>query len=416
MHPVAVKEQTPQQVGFYRVAEEIGRGQVAVVYRATDTLYDREVALKVLHPYFAHYLAFVRHFIAEGREMARLHHPNIVPLLDAGQAGGVTYIAQDLVIGGTLADLLRARNGPFTIDETLAVVEQVAAGLDYAHHQGLLHRNLKPSNIFVADQGRVQLADFSALWQGSSPLPANFAVGSPAFMAPEQARGESTFDQRADIYSLGVIAFLMLTGRLPFVADNALVLLRKVVDEPPPLANELNPALPASLAQTLCQVLAKQPQARYVTAGAFAQALGVAADQPPPRPALAVVSPPLPVSAQAAETVLPLPLAQASIATEATLRPDWRILTLLGILGTVLVALVLNAAFYYVDARLTPIEQTEPRPPAPKWPLTRPRLPHQHHPMPCAPLNKQKRARLCWRCRWCIFYPPCRRPPPRRLG
>lgn len=359
MHPVAVKEQTPHQVGFYQLGEEIGRGPVAVVYRATDTLYDREVALKVLHPYFAHYLAFVRHFIAEGREMARLHHPNIVPLLDAGQADGVSYIVQDLVIGGTLADMLRARNEPFTVDETLAVVEQVAAGLDYAHHQGLLHRNLKPSNIFVADQGRVQLADFSAAWPGSSPLSANFPVGDPAFMAPEQARGDGVLDQRADIYTLGVLAFRMLTGRLPFVADNPLVLLRKIVDEPPPQADQLNPALSPLLTQVLDQVLAKQPQARYVTASAFAQALGGAADRPMQRPSSTLAPVAFTTPPESPDTPLLIPQQPEKTLTEAKLRPDWRILTLLGILGTVLVALLLNAAFYYLNARLAPLERTE---------------------------------------------------------
>jgi serine/threonine-protein kinase len=153
---------------------------------------------------------------------------NIVQTYEAGQADGVTYVAQELVTGGALADVLRARGGPFTLDETIAVLEQVAPGLDYAHRQGHLHRNLKPSNIFFADRGRVQIADFCATLATSGAVPANYSVGLPAFMAPEQARGDGNMDQRADIYSLGVVTCLMLTGRLPFEADNPLILLRKI--------------------------------------------------------------------------------------------------------------------------------------------------------------------------------------------
>jgi serine/threonine-protein kinase len=273
MQPLAVKAVELQQIGVYQLGEEIGRGNVAVVYRATDTLYDREVALKVLHPYFAHYLSFVRHFIAEGREGMRLRHPNIVQVYDAGQSDGVAYIAQELITGGTLADMIQARGGPFTHDETMAVVEQAAAGLDYAHHLGCLHRNLKPSNIFFADHGRVQIADFSAAIAPGAALPANYPVGTPIFMAPEQARGDATIDQRADIYSLGAVAFLMLSGRPPFEAENPLVLLRKIIEESPPLLERVQPAIDPALAQTVSQVLAKRPSARFVTASAFAQAL-----------------------------------------------------------------------------------------------------------------------------------------------
>jgi eukaryotic-like serine/threonine-protein kinase len=313
MQPVAVKEVELQQIGVYQLGEEIGRGNVAVVYRATDTLYDREVALKVLHPYFAHYLSFVRHFIAEGREGMRLRHPNIVQVLDAGQSDGVAYIAQELITGGTLADMIQARGGPFGHDETMAVIEQAAAGLDYAHHLGCLHRNLKPSNIFFADHGRVQIADFSATIAPGAALPANYPVGTPIFMAPEQARGDATIDQRADIYSLGAVVFLMLSGRAPFEAENPLVLLRKIIEESPPLLERLQPAIDPALAQTVSQVLAKRPSARFVTANAFAQALArgsatTAHQEPPPE----------------AEPAYPLSLAPTPFSERESARPTTR--------------------------------------------------------------------------------------------
>lgn len=273
MQPTVVKDTIPERIGVYEVGEEIGRGTVAVVYRAVDTLYDREVALKVLHPYFAHYFSFVRHFIAEGREGMRLRHPNIVQVFDAGQSDGVAFIAQELLLGGTLADMVQARGGPFTLDETVAVIEQVAAGLDYAHQLGCLHRNLKPSNLFFADHGRVQIADFTAPLMAGGTLPPNYPVGTPSFMAPEQARGDGALDQRADVYSLGAVAYLMLSGHVPFEAENPLVLLRRIIEEPPPLLERLQPQVDPAVAQALSQVLAKRPSARYLTASAFAQSL-----------------------------------------------------------------------------------------------------------------------------------------------
>ncbi len=286
MQPMVVKDTIPERIGVYQVGEEIGRGSVAVVYRAVDRLYDREVALKVLHPYFAHYLSFVRHFIAEGREGMRLRHPNIVQVFDAGQSDGIAFIAQELLLGGTLADMVQARGGPFTLDETVAVIEQVAAGLDYAHQLGCLHRNLKPSNLFFADHGRVQIADFTAPLTAGSALPPNYPVGTPSFMAPEQARGDSGLDQRADVYSLGAIAYLMLSGRVPFEADNPLVLLRKIIEEPPPLLERLQPQIDPAVAQALSQVLAKRPSARYLTASAFAQSLAHGQPIAPREPAV----------------------------------------------------------------------------------------------------------------------------------
>src|SRR5215210_4307652 len=140
-------EETPQQIGPYHIIEEIGRGDIAIVYRATDTIYQRPVALKVLPAYFAHNLAFIRYFVSEGRDAMRLQHPNIVPVLDAGHADNFNYIAQELMPAGTLADLIKTQGGPLPYEMTMAIVEQIAAGLDYAHHQQYTHRNLNFHNI-----------------------------------------------------------------------------------------------------------------------------------------------------------------------------------------------------------------------------------------------------------------------------
>lgn len=265
-------EPVPQQIGPYQIVEEIGRGSIAVVYRATDSLYERAVALKVLPTYFAHDPAFVRHFISEGREAMRLQHPNIVQVLDAGQADGFNYIAQELVTGGTLNDLLRTQDSALPYDMTVAIVEQLAAGLDYAHHQGYIHRNLTPNNILFGEHGQVKLADFSRGAPPRSLRSTNYPISFPAFMSPEQARGDEV-DRHSDIYSLGVIAYLMLTGKLPFEADNPLVLLRKIIEDPPPLLETVNPQIPFGVAYAVHQALSKQPALRHSTTAAFAHAL-----------------------------------------------------------------------------------------------------------------------------------------------
>ncbi|MFN8487825.1 MAG: protein kinase [Caldilineaceae bacterium] len=265
-------EAVPQQIGPYQIVEEIGRGSVAIVYRATDTLYERAVALKVLPAYFAHDPAFVRHFISEGREAMRLRHPNIVQVFDAGQADGFNYIAEELVTGGTLNDLLRAQGSALPYDMTVAIVEQLAAGLDYAHHQGYIHRNLTPNNILFGEHGQVKLADFSGGAPPRSLRSTNYPISFPAFMSPEQARGDEV-DRQSDIYSLGVIAYLMLTGKLPFEADNPLVLLRKIIEDPPPLLETVNPQIPFGVAYAVHQALSKQPALRHSTTAAFAHAL-----------------------------------------------------------------------------------------------------------------------------------------------
>ncbi len=368
-------EETPQQIGPYQIVEEIGRGDIAIVYRATDTIYQRPVALKVLPAYFAHNLAFIRYFVSEGRDAMRLQHPNIVPVFDAGHADGFNYIAQELMPAGTLADLIKTQGGALPYEMTMAIVEQIAAGLDYAHHQQYTHRNLNAHNILFADQGKVKIGDFS---RGNPPLgmvPSNYHVGSLAFMAPEQARGDQPVDAHTDIYSLGVLTYLMLTGRLPFEADNPLVLLRKIIEDPPPRVESFNPAIPLGAAYAVHQALSKQASLRHPTASAFAQALGqtkaTVATIPVEHKAALDASRAIP----APLTGESVPAATADVATVPTLlrtrvkRSTWLerpiISMFAGALLTTLVALFLIAI---VQARSTfldiLIEQNDPKLPA----------------------------------------------------
>ncbi len=262
----------PQQVGPYRIDAEIGQGYGATVYRAYDTLYDRGVALKILPEPLTQDTNYVRRFISAGREAARLRHPHIVQVFDAGQAGGLNYIAQEYVEGGTLAARLQARSQPFTLYETEQFITQLALALDYAHQQGEVHGNLNPNNIlFVADH-QVKIADFGLAQLLPAADPFYYPARVSTFMAPEQARGELRIDQRADIYSLGILTYLMLTGRPPFQAENPLALVRKIIDDEAPIATTAPGRLVPRIAHALQRVLAKQPTARYPAAGDFAQA------------------------------------------------------------------------------------------------------------------------------------------------
>lgn len=262
----------PQQIGPYRIDAELGQGYGAMVYRAFDTLYDRVVALKILPDHLAQDTNYVRRFISAGREAARLRHPHIVQVFDAGQAAGFNYIAQEYVEGGTLTARLSARPQPFTLYETEQVVTQLALALDYAHHQGEVHGNLNPNNILFTSDWQVKVADFCLTQLLPMADPFYYPARVSTFMAPEQARGEQHIDQRADIYSLGILTYLMLIGRPPFHADNPLALVRKIIDDEAPIETVAPGRLVPRIAHALQRVLAKQPTLRYQGAGDFAQA------------------------------------------------------------------------------------------------------------------------------------------------
>ncbi|MBX3012372.1 MAG: protein kinase [Caldilineaceae bacterium] len=273
----------PHQIGPYRLDAEIGQGHGAIVYRAFDTLYDRVVALKVLPAQLAQDTHYVRRFISAGREAARLRHPHIMQVFEAGQAAGLNYIAQEYVEGGTLAARLSARAQPFTLYETEQIVTQLALALDYAHHHGEVHGNLNPNNILFAADWQVKIADFGLAQLQPVADPFAYPARVSTFMAPEQARGEQHIDRRADIYSLGVLTYLMLIGRPPFSADNPLALVRKIIDDEAPVDTIAPGRLMPRIVHALQRVLAKQPTMRYQGAGDFAQAF-LHGEPPPPNP------------------------------------------------------------------------------------------------------------------------------------
>jgi serine/threonine-protein kinase len=257
--------------GPYRIAEPLGRGGMAAVYRARDPALDRDVALKILPPEFLHEPSFAERFRQEARVAARLEHPHVLPVHAFGIEQGRPWMAMRLVGGGSLAE--RLQRGPLPPSQTVALLGEVASALDYAHARGVVHRDVKPANVLLDEDGRAYLADFgiARLLEGSSvATQTGLVVGTPSYMAPEQALG-SKVDARADVYALGVVAFECLTGRVPYTGTTPVAILMKHVSEPVP---EPAPGeLPAPVAAVLRRCLAKATSERWPTAGAFVSAL-----------------------------------------------------------------------------------------------------------------------------------------------
>lgn len=273
----ALRERVNAAVGsLYQVEAEIGRGGMAVVYSATDTRLRRRVALKVLPPELAFREEVRRRFLREAQMAAQLSHPNIVPIYAVDEASGLVYFAMGLVDGAPLAKLLFAEPRP-PIAMVRRVLREVADALHYAHGQGVVHRDIKPDNILIeAAAGRAVVTDFGIARAAQSEVrltATGIAVGTPAYMSPEQAMGEREVDGRADIYSLGIVGYQMLAGELPFSAANTPSMLMKQLSEPPRPLLDLRPDLPANLAAAIERALCKAPADRWPDAAAFRDAL-----------------------------------------------------------------------------------------------------------------------------------------------
>ena len=260
----------------YLVGNEVGRGGMAVVYAATDVRLQRTVALKVLPPDLAFRSDVRERFVREAQTAARLNHPHIVPIYAVHEAQGLVCFAMALVSGESLgARILRESRASFEYVAT--VLEQTADALAYAHACGVVHRDIKPDNILLdGESGRVMVTDFGiarAAESGSRLTQTGIAVGTPAFMSPEQATGEREIDGRSDLYSLGVVGYLMLAGRLPFEAATTPAMLVKHLSETPPPVWTVRPDAPRVLADILDRCLAKRPDERWENAMAMRDAL-----------------------------------------------------------------------------------------------------------------------------------------------
>jgi serine/threonine-protein kinase len=260
----------------YELEAEIGRGGMSVVYRARDLRLNRPVAIKVLPPELAHDHAIRARFTREAQTSAQLSHAHIVPIYDVGERDGIAWFVMALVTGGNLGTHL-TREPRQPVDEVRRILCEVADALAYAHLRGVIHRDIKPDNILLDQQtGRALVTDFGIAWAmeaGSRLTATGIAVGTPTYMSPEQAVGDRALDGRSDIYSLGVLGYQMLTGRVPFEAGNAMALLLKHVTERPRPITELRPDTPRGLREALERALMKSPEDRWPTAAAMRDAL-----------------------------------------------------------------------------------------------------------------------------------------------
>ncbi len=268
-------------LGPYRILEQIGLGGMATVYKAYQPGMNRLVALKVLPEHFAHDLHFIQRFKQESRVIAKLEHRNIVPVYDFGEQDGTAYLVMRYLQAGTVKDILA--HGPLPLPDAARIVADVAAALDYAHTQGVIHRDVKPSNVLVDKEGHAYLTDFglAKVLEATVELTGTGAMmGTPAYMAPEQTLGKPV-TPKTDVYSLGVMLYEMVTGRPPFEADTPMAVALMHVHTPLSLPRTFNPELPEAVELVILKALAKEPQDRYQSAGELAQALVAAIEEVP---------------------------------------------------------------------------------------------------------------------------------------
>jgi len=271
-----VEDLTGKQFGHYQVVAPLGEGGMAAVYKAFQPAMERYVAIKVLPRNMSSSDEFVERFRREARMLARLQHPNILSVFDYGEQDGYPYIVMPFVKSGTLSEALR--DHPLTFAEINAIISQIGAALAYAHSHGMIHRDVKPSNVLIDDTGNCLLTDFglARMTEASIKITSSGAVmGTPAYMAPEQGTG-AKIDHRSDIYSLGVILYEMLTGRVPYTAETPIAVVVKHIQDPLPSARKINPKLPESIELILMKALAKNPDDRYQNAEDLVHALQAA--------------------------------------------------------------------------------------------------------------------------------------------
>jgi tRNA A-37 threonylcarbamoyl transferase component Bud32 len=266
-------ELTGKVLGQFEVQEEIGRGGMASVYRAQQQSMGRTVAVKVLPRSLMHDPSFYERFEREVDVISRLEHPHILPIYDYGQSDGMPYIAMRYLGGGSLEQRLARRIlDPGELETPLT---QIAQALDHAHRQGIIHRDLKPGNIMLDEDGNAYLSDFGIARVLGSNLTGSMIVGTPAYMSPEQANGMPV-DGRADIYSLGVMVFHLLTGQRPFQAETPMAVLLKHISEPMPALSEFRADLSESVNDVVAKSTAKDPNDRYSSAVEMAEAFSAA--------------------------------------------------------------------------------------------------------------------------------------------
>ena len=249
-------------IGRYRILEQIGQGGMSSVYRAVDVTTSRTVAIKIISPYLANEAQFQARFEREIQLLRRLQHPNIIPILDFGEAEGLAFIVMPFLASGTLHERLQA--GPLDPIRGGRIVDQLASGLSYAHENGVIHRDVKPSNVLLDEQGNAVLSDFGFArpQDASQNLTGSALIGTPAYMSPEQCRGEP-IDARSDQYSFAIMLYQITTGQLPFDGETPMAVAMKHVSVPLPRPRTVSPSLPEGVELVLIKALAKDPALRF---------------------------------------------------------------------------------------------------------------------------------------------------------
>jgi serine/threonine protein kinase/tetratricopeptide (TPR) repeat protein len=397
-----------QSLGQYRILEQIGQGGMAVVYKAYQPGLDRYVAVKVLSPLHAKQPGFSERFQREAKAIAKLNHPNILPVYDFGQEQQYSFITMRYIEGAQTLKAVMA--GPLELSQVIDLIGQIAAALDYAHGQGVIHRDVKPSNVLM-DGDWALLSDFGLAKMTESTVDltgTGVGVGTPAYMSPEQGQGEPV-DHRTDIYALGIVLFEMLTGQIPHDAETPFGIILKRVADPLPLPRSINPNIPESIERIVLKALASEPDDRFASAGEMASALkavsGEATVTTPDRPTLVIeeqptilsaeTAPPPPLPTEAAEetpgqgeppdesieAVKPGPKSPLQLLFRSVRRPaiiGAAIFFLIFVLGIVLANLEpVRSAFVAVPTPTnTPVETETPSPTSPPTPTVLPAATH----------------------------------------
>lgn len=255
-----------ENVGAYRIVEQLGQGGMASVFKAYHPALDRYVALKVLHPAFLEDPNFLARFQREARVVANLEHPNIVSVYDFAEHEGQPYLVMKYIEGRTLKALLAER--PLPQSRALEIVTAAGEALSYAHKQGILHRDVKPSNILLGDDDTIHLADFGLAriaQAGASTLSGDVLLGTPQYISPEQARGQEDLDEGTDIYSLGVVIYEIVVGQVPFNADTPFSIIHDHIYTPLPVPRQVNSRVPEEVERVLLKALAKERDDRFQT-------------------------------------------------------------------------------------------------------------------------------------------------------
>ncbi len=313
-----------ENVGPYRIIEQLGQGGMATVYKAYHAALDRYVAIKALHPAFGEDPSFLARFQREARVVARLEHPNVVPVYDYAEHEGRPYLVMKFIEGDTLK--ARLSQGPLSSDEINKVVDSVGAALGYAHKQGVLHRDIKPSNVLLANDGQIYLADFGLAriaQSGESTLSSDMIMGTPQYISPEQAMGKKDLDEGTDIYSFGVMLYEIVVGQVPFNADTPFSIIHDHIYSPLPMPRDINPKIPERVERVLLKALAKERADRYPDVASLVTAFkGAWMEAGVPMQGTAITMRPAVLKSAPMKTAAPVPASAETVAAVTGVRED----------------------------------------------------------------------------------------------